>query len=87
MQNAGIYHIAVCSQPNSLTAVFPGALPLDPAGGMPPDPHFLALRARLAFSWLSDEQKLPLLDTAQFTYYMSFKTIAMMTSRWRHATY
>ena len=33
MQNVGIYHIAaqLCSQPNS-AVVFPGALPLDPAG-------------------------------------------------------
>ena len=39
MQNAGIYHIAsqLCSQPNS-AAVFPGALPLDPAVGYAPRP-------------------------------------------------
>ena len=37
MQNAGIYHIAAQMTPNS-AAVFPGALPLNPAGGYAPKP-------------------------------------------------
>ena len=36
MQNSGIYHVAA-QQPNT-TYVFPGALPLDPAGGYAPRP-------------------------------------------------
>jgi hypothetical protein len=41
MQNAGIYHIAHrgVHSINSAT-VFPGALPLDPAGGRPQTPIF-----------------------------------------------
>ena len=41
-----------CSTLRSLSnsaVVFPGALPLDPAGGYAPDPHSLALRARFSF--------------------------------------
>ena len=37
MQKAGIYHIAAQMTPNS-AAVFPGALPLDLAGGYAPRP-------------------------------------------------
>jgi len=52
MQNSGIYHVAaqLCSQPNT-TYVFPGALPLDLAGGYAPRPPLP--RASRSFSFRS----------------------------------
>ena len=62
MQNAGIYHVAAqqyFAQPYSITICVPMGSAPGPRWAVPPDPHFLALRAHLPFYSLSDEQKLP----------------------------
>ena len=52
MQNAGIYHIAVCSQPNSLTSSVPrGSAPRPRWGLCPQTPTF----SRYALVFLSPD--------------------------------
>ena len=58
MQNAGIYHIAARMTAYLGSCVPKGLCPWTPLGALPPDPHFLALRARFPFCRLSDQHPL-----------------------------